>query len=106
MIVGLYTDTRADMETGVAGGRRRSTTCRSSRGGCTFLYEEVEVLVPVRLVVVGGFTRDDLRITAPEVCAWDERCESSVKRTKLKRESLCLALILFEPDLRTSPLEN
>lgn len=52
LIVGLYADTRADMEAILASPEGRATVedvPRFATGGCTFLYDDEEVLISYRL---------------------------------------------------------
>jgi uncharacterized protein (TIGR02118 family) len=52
MIVGLYTDSRADMEAILASPEGQAAVAdvpRFATGGATFLFEDESVLIPVRL---------------------------------------------------------
>ena len=52
MIVGLYADTRADLETIIASPEGQATIAdvpRFATGGCTFLFDDETVLTPVQL---------------------------------------------------------
>lgn len=52
MIVGLYAETRADLEAIIASPEGQATIADVSRfatGGCTFLFDDETVLIPVHL---------------------------------------------------------
>jgi uncharacterized protein (TIGR02118 family) len=52
MIVGLYAETRADLETIIASPEGQATIAdvpRFATGGCTFLFDDETVLIPVQL---------------------------------------------------------
>jgi len=52
MIVGLYTETRADLEAILASPEGRRTVDdvpRFATGGCTFLFDDEEVVIPCAL---------------------------------------------------------
>ncbi|MFM7100343.1 MAG: EthD family reductase [Verrucomicrobiota bacterium] len=52
LIVGLYADSRADLEAILASPEGRAAVedvPRFATGGCTFLFSEEEVLIPYRL---------------------------------------------------------
>jgi uncharacterized protein (TIGR02118 family) len=52
MIVGLYTDTRAEMEAILQSPEGKAAVAdvpKFATGGCTFLFNDEEVLVPYRL---------------------------------------------------------
>lgn len=52
LIVGLYAGTRAELEAILASPEGRATVedvPRFATGGCTFLFDEEEVLIPYRL---------------------------------------------------------
>lgn len=52
MIVGLYGDTRADLEIIIASPEGQATIAdvpRFETGGCTFLFDDETVLIPVQL---------------------------------------------------------
>ena len=52
MIVGLYADTRAELETIIASPEGQATIAdvpRFATGGCTFLFDDETVLIPVQL---------------------------------------------------------
>ena len=53
MIVGLYTETRADMEAILQSPEGKAAVAdvpQFATGGCTFLFNDEEVLVPISLV--------------------------------------------------------